>query len=323
MPRAVITGAFSYTGAAVARELVGRGWHVHTLTNRRPPPGSEAITHAPLRFDPEALARALEGADTFVNTFWVRLPYGGETFATAVTKSRVLIEAAKRAGVRFVHLSVSNAAAGRNLGYYRGKADLEDAIRASGLDFAIVRPTLVVGPADVLTSNIAWFLRRFPVFPMPGGGGYRVQPVTLDDVGRIVANAVDAQGNLEIDAAGPEVFTFSDYVRLLGQACGARRPLLSVPGGVALACLRLVEWVLRDVILTREELLGLEQELLLSHEPPRGTDSVRAWLMQHAPTMGTRYVNDLARHFTTGASEPVLHPLTLTAVERVSSDAPR
>jgi NADH dehydrogenase len=330
MKRVVVTGAFSYTGAAVAGALLSRGHVVHTLTNREPPSGAGRITHAPLAFDVDTLARELEGADAFVNTFWVRLPHGGQTFQSAVARSRCLIEAAERAGTRFVHVSVSNAAAGRNLGYYRGKADVEEALRSSRLRYAIVRPTLVVGPSDVLTNNIAWFLRRFPVFPMPGGGSYRLQPVTLGDVGRIVADAVEGDGPrevdaadgfrqggamrdapLDVDAAGPETFTFAAYVRLIAEACGLRRPFVSVPDRVALAGLGLVEPLLDDVVLTREELQGLAQELLLSHAPALGRESVRAWMLRNGASLGRRYVNDLDRHFRQGARTPVLDPTTL------------
>ncbi|NUQ36088.1 MAG: NmrA family NAD(P)-binding protein, partial [Planctomycetaceae bacterium] len=209
MKRVVVTGAFSYTGAAVARELMARGYGIHTLTNRkaaiapqlavgeRPEDASSAsfrrkpepslpndslspldtgfrwydadirastpITSSSLAFDAAHLEGELAGADVFVNTFWIRLPHGGEDFASAVEKSRLLIESAKRAGVRrIVHVSVSNAAVGSNLGYYAGKAQVEEIVRACGMSYAIVSPTLVVGPNDVLTNNVAWFLRRFP-----------------------------------------------------------------------------------------------------------------------------------------------------------------
>ena len=169
--RVVVTGGFSYIGAAIAQELVQRNYTIHTLTHRQPPPGGTGITCARLRFEPEHLVREFKGADLFVNTYWVRFPHQGQTFATAVANSRVLLEAAARAGVgRIVHVSVSKASAGTNLGYYAGKAEVEALVRASAKSYAIIRPTLVVGPADVLTNNIAWFLRRFPLFPLPGGG---------------------------------------------------------------------------------------------------------------------------------------------------------
>lgn len=157
--RAVVTGAFSYTGAAIAQELIRRGYIVHTLTNRNPPINTKAISSAPLRFDKEHITRELTNSDVFINTYWIRFPYAGQTFATAVSNSRMLIEAAAHAGVeRIVHISVSNASSGTNLGYYRGKAEIEDIVRSSGAAYAIVRPTLVVGTSDVLTNNIAWLL---------------------------------------------------------------------------------------------------------------------------------------------------------------------
>jgi len=305
--RAVITGAFSYTGAAVAAELLARGWEVRTLTNRRSPQGT-AIGASPLRFEPGHLRRELAGADAFVNTYWVRLAHGGQSFETAVERSRLLLDAAAAAGVRrLVHVSVSNAAAGRNLGYYRGKALVEDRVRALGIPHAIVRPTLVVGPNDVLTANIAWLLRRFPFFPVPAARA-RLQPITLADTARIIADAAEASGDLELDAAGPDVMTFREYVGLVARACGVRRLLFGAPGWLALAGLALIERLLGDVVLTREELLGLEQELLVSHQPARGSQPVGRWLAEHGDTLGRSYVNDVRRHFGTGAADPILDP---------------
>jgi len=307
--RVVVTGPFSYIGSAVAHEARSRGWRVHGLTNRRRPPGVDDITLAPLRFDADHLERELRGADALVSTYWIRLPHGDLGFDTAVANSRVLVAAAARAGVgRLVSVSVSNADAGSRLGYYRGKAEVDQAVRAAGLPHAIVRPTLVVGPADVLTSNIAWFLRRFPLFPVPDGGRYRVQPITLDDTGRVVADALEAHGDLDVDAAGPEIMTFGAYVRLVARACGVRRLIVGAPAWLALLALRLLAPLLHDIVLTREEIEGLAQEKLVSHRPPRGNESVTDWLLAHGPGLGRRYVNDLERHFGAGARDPVLVP---------------
>ena len=205
MPTAVVTGAFSNTGAAVATELDRRGWAIRTLTNRPPPPAS-TIPVSPLHFERNQLARALAGADVLVNTYWVRFPYRGVTFETAVRNSETLVLAAQDAHVsRLVQVSVSNASERSTLGYYRGKAIVDRFVRDSGLSWAIVRPTLIVGPKDVLTNNIAWFLRRVPVFGLPSGAGYRMQPITLDDAARIIADAVESSEPLEIDAAGLEI----------------------------------------------------------------------------------------------------------------------
>ncbi|MBI4231508.1 MAG: NAD(P)H-binding protein [Planctomycetes bacterium] len=308
----VVTGAFSYTGAAVAGELIRRGVTVRTLTNRQPPPGSVAIPHAPLRMDGAYLTDQLKGADALVNTYWIRLPHGRADFGTAVRDSRILIEAATRAGVRrLVYVSVSNAGQGHHLGYYAGKAAVEQIVRECDLSHAIVRPTLIVGPCDVLTNNIAWFLRRFPAFLLPDGGGYRLQPVTLSDTARIVADALESGGDIEIDAAGPDTIMFSEYVRWIAEACDVQRPFVGVPGWLSLVCIRFVGALLRDVVLTREEMLGLEQELLVSHEPPRGRESVRSWLHSNGTNLGRSYLNDIHRHFGAGRHATISPPTRL------------
>ncbi len=307
MKRAVITGAFSYTGAAVAEELLRRGWRVHTLTNRSAPPGCDHISAAPLRFDPEHLRQQFADADLFINTYWIRLPWRGHTFGRAVENSKMLLGAARDAGVeRTVHLSVSNAEQGTNLGYYAGKDRVESYIEAEIDNYAIVRPTLVVGPNDVLSNNIAWFLRRFPFFPVPDGGNCRLQPITLSDAARIIVDAAEARGNQRIDAAGPDIMSFRDYLALLQKACGVRRWRPSVPGWLCLLMLKPIELLLRDIVLTKEELQGLQQELLLSREAPLGTASVEQWLMENGDIMGRAYVNDLRRHFGRDSCRPVL-----------------
>jgi uncharacterized protein YbjT (DUF2867 family) len=168
-----------------------------------------------------------------------------------------------------------------------------------------VRPTLVVGPGDVLTNNIAWFLRRFPVFLLPRGGTGRLQPVMLSETARIVADALAGGEGVEVDAAGPEVWSFGDYVRLIARACGVRRWFLDVPQAWTLLALNVAGVFLRDTVLTREELLGLQQELLVSHAPPLGSESVGEWLQAHGHDLGRTYVNDLARHFGSRRSDPI------------------
>src|SRR5262249_42924225 len=158
----------------------------------------------------------------------------GQTFETATGNSKLLVEAASKARVgRLVHVSVSNAKENSNLGYFRGKAEVEAAVECSNLSYAIVCPTLIVGPIDVLTNNIAWFLRRFPIFPIPTGGEYRLQPITLADTGRIIAEQVESSQLAHVDAAGPDVMTFRDYVRRVAKACAVARPLVGVPGPLA------------------------------------------------------------------------------------------
>jgi NADH dehydrogenase len=299
---AVVTGAYSYTGAAVARSLMQRGYTVRTLTNRSVPvgdPGAVLETH-PLQFaDRGALAKAMLGSRVFVNTYWVRYPYVGTGFDHAVRNSGVLFEAAQEAGVRrIVQVSVSNASLQSPLAYYAGKAQVEALLRASGVSYGIVRPTLVVGERDILVNNIAWFLRRFPVFAMPGSGSYRLQPVTLHDAAEIIAESAMADDDVTVDAAGPEIVTFEALVRQIGAAVGRMPPVVHVPEGASLALLGVVGRAIGEVILSREELAGLTTEMLVSHEAPRGTQSVDAWLHENGAMLGRTYASEIRRHVT-------------------------
>lgn len=297
---AIVTGAFSYTGSAVARSLLAQGFTVRTLTNRRTPVGDPGgvIESCPLRFDdPGLLTEAMRGARVFVNTYWVRYPYVGVGFDQAVRNTGILLRSAREAGVeRVVHVSVSNPSLDSPLAYYRGKAETEELVRNAGISYAIVRPTLVVGPHDILINNIGWFLRRLPIFGMPGSGGYRVQPVLLDDVGGLVGDAAMSRDNLTLDAAGPEIITFETLVRAVATGIGRRPRIVHLPPPLVLAVLRVVGWAVREVILSGEELRGLMDELLVSRQTPTGTRSVLAWLRENGRELGRDYASELKRH---------------------------
>jgi NADH dehydrogenase len=293
----VVTGAFSYTGRHIARRLLVDGRRVRTLTRRRNP--ASALEQAPLQFaDRRALVESLRGSDTLYNTYWIRFEHGDSTFAGAVDNTRRLFDAAAEAGVRrIVHISVTNASEDSPLPYFRGKAVLERELRESGRSHAIVRPTLVFGSLDILVNNVAWLLRRLPVFLLSGDGRYRVQPVSAHDVASLAVEAAAEDADAALDAAGPEVYTFAELVRLVGLATGARRPLVRMPAPVVLRLGDLVGRTRRDVLLTREELAGLRASLLVSHEPPRARESFREWVAANADGLGRRYVSELARNY--------------------------
>lgn len=241
----------------------------------------------------------LDGADVLINTYWIRFPHGGVEFSDAIGNSALLFDTAREAGVeRIVHVSVSNPSPGSSLGYYAGKARVEELLQATGPSWAIVRPTLVAGPNDVLSGNIAWFVRRFPVIAVPRGGGHRLQPVHVEDVGSLLARLAEREDDVVLDAAGPDVLTFEDYVRLIGEAVGRRTRLVPMPPRVMLGALWATGLLLRDTILTREELEGLRQDLLVSHGRGTCPTSVVDWLRDHGDEhLGRRYVNDTRTRF--------------------------
>jgi uncharacterized protein YbjT (DUF2867 family) len=297
----VVTGAFSYTGRAIAEELLRRGRDVRTLTRRPAPrdPLAVRIEQEELQFrDESALGSALMGVDTLYNTYWIRFPHDGSTYERAIANTQVLLRAARDAGVRrIVHVSVTKASLSSPLPYFRGKAQLEQDVGASGVSFAIVRPTLVFGPRDILVNNIAWCVRRAPVFPVAGDGGYDVQPVSVEDVASICADAAEQDSGTRVDAAGPERLTFAELVSLVAAAVGRHVRVVHAPEAVVLALARAVGVARRDVMLTAEELAGLHASLLTSDERPLGNASFRSWVAANGESLGRGYVSELARNF--------------------------
>lgn len=297
-----VTGAFSFTGRAIAARLLADGREVVTLVRRDSPnPFGDRIRLAPFALDdPDRLARSLDGVDTLYNTYWIRFERGAVTFERAVAGTVRLIEAARRAGVRrLVHLSVVNASETAPTAYFRAKAHAEGHVRESGLSYAIVRPTLTYGVGDILVNNLCWVLRRFPVFAVPGDGRSRVQPVHVDDVAAIAVDAGRGTTDLTTDAAGPETLVFDDLVRLLASAVGRRALLVHLPAELAWAASSMLGLLVRDVMLTRGEIVELVASLLVSRQPPTGTISFREWVGDEGPRLGRRYHSELDRHYRT------------------------
>jgi NADH dehydrogenase len=301
-PVDLVTGAFSYSGSYITRRLLDDGRQVRTLSfhRRRPHPLQASVQALPYRFDdPGALARSLDGVTTLYNTYWVRFDHGQTSFTQAIERSTALFAAAHQAGVeRIVHLSITNPSIGSPLPYFRGKALVEDALADAGVPYSIIRPTWIFGgDRDVLVNNIAWILRHTPIFAVPGSGAYPVQPVHVEDLARICTQAGQAGENIVIDAAGPETMTFEKLVGLIRDAVGARAVILHVPPPVMGVAARALGLLVRDVVLTRDEIDGLMAGLLVSDEPPLGKLTFSGWLADRGGSVGRRYANELRRHF--------------------------
>lgn len=297
----VVTGAFSYTGKYLTRLLLNAGKRVRTITghpNRAHEFGNQ-VEIAPMNFhDPAELIRSLQGASVLYNSYWVRFNHGQSTFAAAVENSRILIRAAKEAGVRrIVHLSIANPSLDSHLPYYSGKAQVEKEIVDSGLSYAILRPTVIFGPEDILINNIAWFSRRFPVFAIPGSGEYLIQPIFVEDIAELAANAGGEEDNFVIDAVGHEVFAFKELARKIATAVRARPRFFHANPGLALRMLQLMGSMLGDVILTREEIEGLMANLLVSKQRACGHTRFTDWLANNAPNLGNTYTSELKKHY--------------------------
>jgi uncharacterized protein YbjT (DUF2867 family) len=244
-----------------------------------------------------ALVTSLRGVDVLYNTYWVRFERGAVTFDRAVHNTACLVEAAAEGGARrIVHISIANPTSS-TLGYFRAKALAEQAVTGSSLSHAIVRPTVLFGGRDILINNLAWLLRRLPVFAVAGSGSYPIRPVHVDDVAALAVDAGRREDHVVVDAVGPETYAFETLVRLIAQAVGRRPRIVHVRPGVALLCAKVLGALVGDVLLTEAELRGLMDGLASTDGPATGTRRVSEWLAQHAAEVGSRYASELGRHY--------------------------
>ncbi len=301
-PTDVVTGAFSYSGAAIARELHRAGRRVRTITGHpdRAPAGTR-IDARPLNFaDPAELTRSLRGAHTLYNTYWVRFAHGRIDHGTAVANSRTLIEAAAAAGVaRIVHVSITHPTLDSPLPYFRGKAQVERLLADSGVSHAIVRPAILFGGDGVLINNIAWLLRHLPVFAVGDRGDYRIRGIHVEDLARLCVELGARDDDVVVDAVGPERPTFRELVLAVRAGVGSHALVLPVPGPALLAASRVLSLMLRDTLLTGEEYAAMAAGLADSHAPATGQIRLTDWISENAAGLGRRYANELDRHFRT------------------------
>ena len=298
-----VTGATGYTGRYITRLLLEQGHQVQSITGhpKRANPFGDRVPLHPFNFDrPDLLERTLAGTDTLFNTYWIRVNYRGRTHQQCVEQTGVMFDAARAAGVRrIVHISITNPDPASTLPYFRGKGQVEDALRASGISHAILRPTVLYSAEDILLNNIAWTLRKFPLVLLPGRGDYGIQPVFVEDLAELAVAAAQNDENTEVDAVGPEVFTYAEMVRMVREHIKATCLVLPAPKPLTYAAGKFLGLFLNDIVLTNDEIKGLSAGLLVSRSdatPPAPT-RLSEWLVDNGAELGRSYASEIARHY--------------------------
>ena len=299
-----VTGATGYTGRYITQLLLQQGHRVQSITGhpqRENPFGDQMMLH-PFNFDrPDLLRQTLEGTDTLFNTYWIRVDHGDRTHQQCVEQTRVMFQAAREAGVRrIVHISITNPDPQSDLPYFRGKGQVEEALRdLEGVSHAILRPTVLYSLEDILLNNIAWTLRKFPAVFLPGRGEYGIQPVFVQDLADLTVQMGEQQENVEIDAVGPEVYSYAMLVKTIRSKIGARCAVLPMPDSITYLAGKALGLMLGDIVLTRDEIKGLSRGLLVSRssEPATCPTRLSEWLDEHGDELGRSYANEVKRHY--------------------------
>lgn len=296
----VVTGAFSYSGRAIAAALVDAGRRVRTITGHpeRAPEGTP-LEVRPLDFDDQlGLVESLRGVTTLYNTYWVRFSHGHVDHQLAIANSRALFQAAKRAEVqRIVHISITHPSASSPSPYFSGKAAVERALAEVGVSYAVLRPAILFGGDGVLINNIAWLLRHLPIFAVGGRGDYRIRGIHIDDLAQLCVAKGREWHDSVTDAVGPERPTFVELVTSIRDVVGSRARIVRVPGMMVPWMSRLVGLALHDVLLTSDEYWAMANGLADTDGPATGTTVLSEWMDEHRDDLGLRYANELSRHF--------------------------
>jgi NADH dehydrogenase len=238
----LVAGGSGFIGAAVVRRLVRQSADVAVMTahterarGRIEALGARAVAGDVL--DPSSLGPAVQDAEAVVQcltfpTFPVEKPRRRYTFdAFDHLGTEHLAKAAARAGAeRFVFCSGAGAAPDAAKRWYRAKWAGEEAVRATGMDHVILRPSWVYGPEDRALNRFVAFHRWLPFVPVVGDGRQRLQPVFVEDVAEAAARAIASgapSGTYEV--GGPDVMDMNEVLSVMMEVRGKRKPLVHVP----------------------------------------------------------------------------------------------
>ncbi|HML77634.1 NAD-dependent epimerase/dehydratase family protein [Geobacter sulfurreducens] len=270
-----VTGGTGFVGGHVRRALLERGHSLRLLVHRRSEgveAGVEQVEGDVTRQD--TFAGAMAGCDVIVNLVGIirEFPAQGITFEKLhVEATRNLVEAARAAGIRR-HLQMSALATrpDATAAYHRTKWRAEEVVRQSELDWTIFRPSLIFGPKGAFVDMLAGFVRRFPAVPIVGDGTYRLQPVSVDDVARCFALALDMPETVgqTYELCGPDRLTYNEVLDTIGRVLG-KGHVVKIPQPLGL--LKLVVPIMQGFSffpLTMDQIILLTEENICSNAWP-------------------------------------------------------
>ncbi|WP_293764176.1 complex I NDUFA9 subunit family protein [uncultured Aquitalea sp.] len=274
--RICLIGGSGFIGGYIAEELARAEAAITIATRNRDRhkaplivlPKTELVStnvHHPL-----ALEELLRGHDAVVSM--VGILHGScAAFETAhLHLLEKIIAGCKKTGIRrIVHISALGAAPDAPSDYQKTKGLAEAALQASGLDWTILRPSVVFGQGDSFLTLFAGLLKTLPALPL-AGADTRFAPIWAGDVARAVAASLRNKATIgqKLDLAGPRDYTLAELVRYVGRLTGHPRPVFGLPPGLAMLQAGIMEMLPGPTLMSRDNVRSLQVDNVSPHPFP-------------------------------------------------------
>lgn len=259
-----ITGATGFVGGHLAARLVADGYRIRCLVRRPDHPragyleelGAELAAGDVLK--PASLKAAAQGCGAAIHLVGIIMEPPGVSFRQVhVEGTRNILAAAAAAGIRrYIHMSALGAGPNATTTYFQTKWEGEEAVRASGLDYTIHRPSIIYGPGGEFINMLLRQVRLLPLVPVIGDGNYRLQPVSVHDVAACfsLSLANDHSIGETFELGGPEALTYNEMLQVFCRVLGKRRGLVHLPLALVRPVVQLLEKVMRRPPVTTDQL---------------------------------------------------------------------
>jgi NADH dehydrogenase len=238
----VVTGASGLVGTRTCAELSARGWRVRAVV-RDAARAAEKLGHMRIEIrsgdirDPDSMRGALRGAGALVHLAAIAIEKKGESYReTNVQATENLLDACRTESVsRIIYMSQNGADSGSPYPFLRSKGLAQDAVTSSGMRWTVLKPSVIFGPDDEFVNVLARLVRLSPVvYPLPGGGTARFQPVAVGDVAQATARCMDDESTIRrtFSLGGPVPITLRQMTERILVAMNTSRILVGIPVSV-------------------------------------------------------------------------------------------
>lgn len=264
----LVTGGTGFVGSHLINRLKKDGFPVRAIV--RNPEKARLLKNIGVDVvrgdidDISSLDAAMNGIEKVVHLVGIIQEGQGFTFKSVhVEGTENLLAAAKKAGIKqFFYQSALGARPNARSRYHKTKWEAEELVRASGIPYTILRPSLIYGRGDQFTMRLSEAVKISPVLPIIGSGKAKVQPIFIEDAVACIAKAVagDAFLNKVYEIGGPEQLTYEEVTKAIAEAMGIKRPMLHMPMFFMRTMAKAAEAVLTKPPITTEQLLLLQED---------------------------------------------------------------